>query len=279
MSKIQEALDKIRTGQPLKPISGAGSAVQRRSGTAPTGGALPVEMAGVAGIARMSEDGYRSQAELAEMRILGSVGDARARNAIRELRTSILQRLEADKRILMVTSTCTEAGGTFIARNLAAAFAYDESKTALIIDCNLNEPDASALAMGDGKAGLREFLKDSRISAEDIIHKTGIARLRVIPAGAEIEEVREYFTSDRLRQLLDELKRRYPERYIVVDAPPIADVADARILADVCDYVLLVVPFGKSTTNQVIQSARAIGKEKFLGLVFNDKPEMPRIRW
>lgn len=279
MSKIQEALDKIRTGHALKPggdQASMGTRIQRRN--ADTG--MPVEMRGVAGIARMEEDGLRTQAELAELRILShGIGDDHARNAVRELRTSVLQRLEADKRILMVTATGQDAGGTFTARNLAAAIALDESKTALIIDCNLKQPDTSFLAVNEGKAGLREFLKDTQISAEDIIHRTGIPRLRVIPAGADIGEVREYFTSDRLRQLLDELKRRYPERYIVIDAPPISEVADARILADVCDYILLVVPFGKATTNQVIQSARAIGKEKFLGLVFNNKPGAPRIRW
>ena len=279
MSKIQEALDKIRTGRSLQSEADAvavSTAMQRRQSNS----SLPAELRGAAGIARMEEDGLRSESELAEMRMLShGLGNDRARNAMRELRTSVLQRLDGDKRILMVTGTADEAGGTFMARNLAAAIALDESKTALIIDCNLQQPEASLLALDDGKAGLREYLKDSRISAEDIIHRSGIPRLRVIPAGADVGEVREYFTSERLRQLLDELKRRYPERYIVIDAPPISEIADARILADVCDHVLLVVPFGKATTNQVIQSARAIGKDKFLGLVFNNKPGMPRMRW
>lgn len=282
MSKIQEALDKIRTGRESKPgmtAAAAGTAIQRR-GDQPGGSSLPVELRGAAGIARMEEEGYRAESELADMRMLSrNTGDERARNAIRELRTSVLQRLEPDKRILMVTATTQNAGGTFVARNLAAAIALDEGKTALIIDCNLKQPEASRLSVGDGKAGLCEFLKDTQVSAEDIIHRTGIARLRVIPAGADIAEVREYFTSERLRQLLSEVKLRYPERYIVIDAPPITEVADARILADICDHVLLVVPFGKSTTNQVVQSARAIGKEKFLGLIFNNKPGFPRIKW
>ena len=282
MSKIQEALDKIRAGQPLTATTESapkGTAIRQRQRGALSGG-LPTGMSGTAEIARMEESAYRSDAELVELRMLNSgMSDDHARNAIRELRTSVLQRLETDKRIIMVTSTIEGAGATFVARNLAAAIALDESKTAIIIDCNLKEPSASALAMGEGNIGLCEYLKDTRLSADEIIHRTGVARLRIIPAGTTIEEVREYFTSERLRQLLDELKRRYPERYIVVDAPPIAEAADARILADVCDYVLLVVPFGKSTTGQVIQSARTIGKEKFLGLVFNNKPGMPRMKW
>lgn len=283
MSKIQEALDKIRTGHALKPSPDTRpdtTSIQRRSQESIVHGGLPAEMSGAAGIARMEETEYRSDAELAAMRMLSNgMGDETARNAIRELRTSVLQRVESSRRILMITPTSQGAGGTFIARNLAAAIALDEGKTALIIDCNLSNPEASRLAIGQGTPGLRDYLKESRFGAEDIIHRTGIARLRVIPAGAEVGEVREYFTSERLKQLFDELKGRYPERYIIIDAPPISEDADSRIIADICDHVILVVPFGKSTTNQVIHSARAIGKEKFLGIVFNNKPGIPRIWW
>lgn len=277
MSKIQEALDKIRAGQELtqtRRSPHAGRTLNAKAG-------MPSEVATAAAeITLMEEQGYRSSTELVGLRTISNVmSDSETLNAVRELRTSVLQRLDEDKRIVMVTSTAHRSGSTFVARNLAAAIALDEGKTALIVDCNLKDPSASRLALGDGRPGLREFLKSTDLSAEEIIHRTGVARLRIIPAGNHLEEVREFFTSARLRQLLEELERRYPERYIIVDAPPISHAADARILADVCDYVLLVVPFGKATTTHVIQSAKAIGKEKFLGLIFNNKPRSPRLWW
>ncbi|MFZ5621052.1 MAG: polysaccharide biosynthesis protein [Pseudomonadota bacterium] len=278
MSKIQEALDKIRAGQELasirkgSPAAVPGRALKPKSDMAPEGGAAEITL--------MEEQGYRSPTELVALRtISGAMTDSRILNAVRELRTSVLQRLDEGKRIVMVTSTSQRAGSTFVARNLAAAIALDEGKTALIIDCNLKDPSASRLALDGGRPGLREFLKNPEISAEAIIHRTGIARLRVIPAGNDLEEVREFFTSVRLRQLMEELELRYPERYIFVDVPPISHSADARILAEVCDHVLLVVPFGKATTTQIAQSAKAIGKEKFLGLIFNNKPGLPRLWW
>ena len=282
MSKIQEALDKIRAGreitagQKLSPATVSSRALKPNAGAT-----LPSEVAGgAAEITLMEEQGYRSQTELVALRtISATMPDSRVLNAVRELRTSVFQRLEEGKRIVMVTSTSRRAGSTFVARNLAAAIALDEGKTALIVDCNLKDPSVSRLALGESRPGLREFLKNPDISAENIIHRTGIARLRIIPAGNDMEEVREFFTSVRLRQLMEELERRYPERYIIVDAPPISLAADARILADVCDHVLLVVPFGKATTTHIIQSAKAIGKEKFLGLIFNNKPGMPRMWW
>lgn len=277
MSKIQEALDKIRAGGQANspgglPISSREEGRLRNRSTAPS--------LKNAGISRMAENGLLTDTELSKLRLLSSgMRDTQAMNAIRELRTSVLQRLEADKRIIMVTSSRSGGGGTFIAANLAAAIALDESKTALLIDCNLHNPSLSQLSRDDSKTGLRDFLKDTEINVEDIIHRTGIPRLRIIPAGSAVEGIQELFTSMRLRHLLEELKRRYPERLIVLDAPSIMEVADSRILVDVCDYAALVIPFGRNTTNQVVQAARAIGKEKFLGLVFNNKPTPPQLRW
>lgn len=273
MSKIQEALDKIRADDVARH-AGSVHAVPAAGGDVSSGNALSsTSLGGVAEIAQMQEQGYRTEAELSVLRIISSgMQDVRLLNALRELRTSILQRLDPEKRIIMVTAASEGGGASFVAKNLAAAIALDEGKTALLIDCNLKHPDISQLAERKSNPGLRGFLKDTTINPEDIICRTGIARLRVIPAGDEGDEVREFFTSLRLRQLLVELKRRYPERYIVIDAPSIATDADARILVDACDQVALVVPFGKATMAHVIQSARQIGKDKFLGLIFNNKP-------
>lgn len=269
MSKIQEALDKIRADDAAAQTGAVHAvAVQAPSNVLPA-----ATLGGVAEIALMQEQGYRTEAELSMLRMIsGGMQDEHLLNALRELRTSVLQRLDPEKRIIMVTAAAEGGGASLVARNLAAAIALDEGKTALLIDCNLKHPDTSQLADRKRNPGLRGFLKDMSINPEDIICRTGVARLRVIPAGDEGDEVREFFTSLRLRQLLIELKRRYPERYIVIDAPSIAADADARILVDACDQVALVVPFGKATMEHVIQSARQIGKDKFLGLIFNNKP-------
>lgn len=269
MSKIQEALDKIRASSPARQASHAVGIGDRQQ----PGSLVGDSDAGVADIAMMQEEGCRSDLELAQARTISpSMDDERILNAMRELRTSVLQKLEADKRIIMITATNDDGGGSFVSRNLAAAIALDEGKTALIIDCNLKCPDISDLAECRDNPGLRGFLQDTTINPSDIICRTGIPRLRIIPSGNGEEENHELFTSNRLRLLLIELKKRYPERYIVLDAPSITSDADVRILLEVCDYVALVVPFGKTTTSKIIESARLIGKDKFLGLIFNNKP-------
>ena len=65
------------------------------------------------------------------------------------------------------------------------------------------------------------------------------------------------------------IKNRYPDRYIILDGPSLEDSADARILAELCDLATIVVPYGLSTTTEVIDAANAIGKTKLAGVVMN----------
>ena len=64
-------------------------------------------------------------------------------------------------------------------------------------------------------------------------------------------------------------KERYSDRFIVLDAPAIQQSTEARILAQYCDFSMLVVPFGKVVTDEVLSAIDALGKEHFAGLVFN----------
>ena len=96
--------------------------------------------------------------------------------------------------------------------------------------------------------------------------------MRLIPSGARREISSEYFTSLKMRRLLEALKARYAERYVVLDAPAVTESADSRILAELADYVLLVVPYGKVSEAQILAAARAIGAQKLVGVVFNNEP-------
>ena len=82
-----------------------------------------------------------------------------------------------------------------------------------------------------------------------------------------------------MKRLLDNIHQRYRERYIILDAPPMTESADTQIIADLCDYVLLVVPYGKVTDAQVDACAKAIGEKKLLGVVFNNELAPPDLGW
>jgi len=205
--------------------------------------------------------------------------ETRTVRAFRELRTKIIQKTQGRNCVIMVTSVVSGGGSTFVATNLGAAFSFDAGKTALLMDCNLNNPSLHRLFGDRNFRGLTEYMDNSGMDIAEIIHQVGIERLRVIPCGERREIAAEYFSSLKLKQLLVSITERYRERYIIIDAPPMSESADTQILAELCDYVLLVVPYGRVTDSQVNACAKAFSDKKLLGIIFNNEPEPPKLKW
>jgi MinD-like ATPase involved in chromosome partitioning or flagellar assembly len=170
----------------------------------------------------------------------------------------------------MISSVCFEGGASYIARNLASVFALDKAKTSLLIDTNLYAATVNELIVGEADLGLTDYLADSQMKVEDIVYATGIPRLRATPLGSNSDGAAEYFSSEKMQHFIDELKNRYSDRYIFIDAPTVRNSSEARILAELVDMVLLVVPHGKVTLDEVNASIDIIGKEKLVGLVYNN---------
>ena len=196
----------------------------------------------------------------------------------RELRTKIIQQSRGKNAVILVTSVSKGCGGSFIARNLGAAFAFDMGKTALLIDCNLADPSAHKLLPNAAVPGLTDYFENPNLDVKDIIRPIGIARFRVITSGKPREILQEHFTSEKMKQLIETLRRRYLERFIIMDGPPMSKIADIRVLSELADYVLLVARYARSTNTQIARCLEVISDKKQLGVVFNDEPRFPRFR-
>lgn len=221
-------------------------------------------------ISRMQEPRRLTHDDLDERRIIYPECKDRALvNRFRSLRTKLLELSGGNNFTLVVSGACEGSGSSFVALNLAAAFAFDQSKTALIIDCNLREPTIHSRLDVVPDTGLTDFLDDPEYDIARILYPTGIPRLRMIPAGSRRESAAEFFTSFRMKQFLQAVRRRYPDRFIVLDTASVEETPDARILAELCDYSLLVVPHGRLTPTAVEQAAQAFNPDKFLGAVIN----------
>ncbi|WP_323813297.1 CpsD/CapB family tyrosine-protein kinase [Cellvibrio sp. NN19] len=190
-------------------------------------------------------------------------------NAFREVRIKLLGRHHSDNMVVLVSSVAADSPSSYFSFNLAATFALDQHKTALYVDCNPYSSDVDRYITSTLGAGLSNYLIDYTVPLKNIIYPSGVERLRVIPSGGASESAAEFFNSKRMEVLVAEIKSRYPDRFIVLDAPSIQQSTEARILAKYCDHALLVVPFGKVVTDEVLSAVDAVGKEKFAGLVFN----------
>ena len=80
----------------------------------------------------------------------------------------------------------------------------------------------------------------------------------------------EYFSSFRMRLLLDSLRSAYADRYIFLDSPPVLGSPDARILSDLADVVVLVAGYGRNTPAAISAAAGNFDPAKFAGVVFNE---------
>lgn len=221
-------------------------------------------------IVRMQEPRRLTPDDLEERRIVYPESPNRKLvNHFRNLRTKLLEKSGGNNFTLVVTGARDGAGSSFVALNLAAAFAFDEAKTALVIDCNLREPALHSALDIVPDTGLTDFLDDPDYDIGRIIYPTGIPRLRLIPAGSRRETPSEFFTSFRMKQFLQAIRRRYPDRFIVLDTAPITDSPDARILTELCDYAMLVIPHAGMTPEGIEAAAGALAREKFVGAVIN----------
>ncbi|MEP1703955.1 MAG: polysaccharide biosynthesis protein, partial [Marinobacter sp.] len=217
-------------------------------------------------IVRMQEPRRLSPDDLDERRIIyPESGNRKLVNHFRNLRTKLLEKSGGNNFTLVVSGAREGAGSSFVALNLAAAFAFDEAKTALIIDCNLREPALHSTLDIVPESGLTDFLDDPDYDIARILYPTGIPRLRLIPAGSRRETPGEFFTSFRMKQFLQAVRRRYPDRFIVLDTAPITESPDARILTELCDYAMLVIPHAGMTADGIEQAAGAFHAEKFVG--------------
>lgn len=197
----------------------------------------------------------------------------RLADAFREIRTRLLGVAGRGNLVTLVCAVSPRSGGSFVARNLALAFALPESRSALLIDCNLRHPDQHcALEVDPSRGGLLDYLEHPSLGLENVLYRTGIPRLRLIPTGSRRELAGEYFSSFRMRALLDSLRSRYPDRNLFLDGPAVRGAPEVRTLGELADAIILVVGHGRDTPAAIQRALSKFDPDKLAGVVLNELP-------
>jgi len=230
-------------------------------------------------LAKMRESYLLPYEKLTERRIIsGKTSDTPVGNSLKELRAKIIKEYGDEGLVISILAVDAQGGGSFVALNLAAAIAFDESKSALVIDCNMNSQSADYANKdyleGEVAVGLSDYLENDDIEESDIILPTGIKRVRFVPAGSESVNFAERFSSIRFQQFIDTASSRYDNRYVILDAPPILESADASILVELSDAVIIVLPYGEVSKRQLEDALAIIGRDRITGIVINNEPEL-----
>lgn len=198
---------------------------------------------------------------------LNSEMGAHGSEQFRTLRSRLYQ-LRGDQplRTLLVTSSIPEEGKTFVTHNLAQAIVRQPDRCALIIDADMRRPRLHLTLGAPLAPGLTDYLR-GEADEPAIIQHGQEGNLCLIAGGKEVTNPSELLSNGRLKTLLDRVAPVFD--WVILDSPPCLPVADASVLADMCDGVLLVVRAG-STPSEVAQRAcQELQGRRIVGVVLN----------
>lgn len=210
-----------------------------------------------------------SPATILENRCVGFFQDAPEVEYYRLLRTQILQRAsEKGGNAIMVTSSVPGEGKTLTSINLAFTFAKEFKQTVLLVDGDLRRQKIHEYLGYKSDKGLIDYLlEDTPVS--DLITWPGIEKMTIISGGRTTVGSSELLGSPRMRDLVQDMKTRYPDRFVIFDVPPVLCAADAMAFAPLVDHILVVVRSDSTSIRDIKKSLQLLPKEKVIGLVLN----------
>ena len=174
--------------------------------------------------------------------------------SIRTLRTN-LQFASVDKKIktILVTSSVPGEGKSFIAANLACAFANSGSRV-LLVDCDIRKGRQHRIFGSHNKKGLSNLLLDDvRNVYSEYVNETVIKNLSVIYKGMTPPNPSELLNSDKNKQLISILKDNFD--VVIFDGAPIVGIPDSLIMGTLVDGVIVVTAC-KETSISVLEDAK-----------------------
>ena len=176
--------------------------------------------------------------------------------------------------VLLITSGRSGEGKTFFSINLATSLAIT-GKRVILLDLDLRNPTiGKKLRLADG-LGITDYLISDTISINDIIrHPEEAPDLSIITSGSLPPNPAELMMSTKFRNLIEELKESFD--YIVIDTPPVGQVADAFTISSLIDYTIYLIRYNY-TQKAWLSIIKNIHKDKMLGnlmLVLNDAKEV-----
>ena len=188
----------------------------------------------------------------------------------RKLRTQLLTlNLPGQPKTIMVTSASEGEGKTLVSTNLATVLAHDLNSHALLVDADLRNPALSRwFGLSNGR-GLSDYLTGGA-DVPELLLKTKIAKLSILSSGTIRDNPVELIGSKRMEALVNELKSRYSDRYIIFDSSPLLATTEPSVLTKLVDGIILVVRAGVTPRESVKQALTTIDPAKILGIVLND---------
>lgn len=190
------------------------------------------------------------------------------------LRNQVLQRMRSDGlRLLAVTSARRIEGKSLTAVNLALSIAADFDTAVLLVDGDLTGQGLQSIFGLASARGLGDHLLHGVPIAELLVNP-GIDRFVFLPAGQQaVLNSAELLATKAAQQLIQEMKARYQDRYIIVDLPPLLDTADALAFLPQVETTLVVIEEHTTSLQDVESVAEMMAPFNLIGTVMSQGRE------
>ena len=177
--------------------------------------------------------------------------------------------------LIMVTSSLPGEGKSFCAINLAISMAMEMDRTVLLIDADVAKPRVPEYLGIHADKGLLDVLQDKNLKLSDVMIKTDIAKLTILPAGRTYKRATELLASAAMTRLIEDIGNRYPDRIILFDSPPLLATSESSVLATHMGQIVMVVEAEKTSQDAVREALSHIQSCEVVGMLLNKTTPTP----
>ena len=175
--------------------------------------------------------------------------------------------------LVLVTSAVPGEGKTFTAVNLAMSIATELDHTVLLVDADPDKSDVSRVLGIEEVEGLMDYLAQPTRALSELLVKTDVAKLSVLPSGQPRANTTELLASEDMRRFADELAARYSDRIVVFDSPPLLATSGAGVLARLVGQTVMVVEAIRTPQGALREALELLKPIHNVGLVLNKSRE------
>ena len=172
--------------------------------------------------------------------------------------------------IVMVTSSVPGEGKTFMSLNLALSLTMERDLYVLLVDSDNHRHSLSNLiGIDEGSVGLVDLLIDRSLKLPDIMRRTDLPNLTIIPAGTAHHQGAELLSSKEMGKLMGDLATRYPDRIIIIDTPPVLASTEGVVLSAHVGHAVVVVQKDRTAKRQLHRTLDMLGECENLSCILN----------
>lgn len=229
--------------------------------------------------------GRAVELDLARMSEAGLVTAAGGRTALVEdfriIKRPLIKRAFAPRKpggnpgnLIMITSSLPGEGKTFCSINLAMSIAMELDHTVLLVDADVARPSVLRTLGLPSQRGLMDILLDEHLDMSEVMLRTNVNTLSILPAGTSNPRATELLASQAMTTLLHEIANRYPDRIVIFDSPPLLLTSESRVLASHMGQIVVVVESEKTTQHAVKEAMRQLDGCSNVNLIYNKSREL-----